>query len=213
MESNYLKLARQAREENNSEDAKRFYDMARVDDPENLEAKYYYAYYNLKDAINIDVPDKFFDYLKVAGVIAEKISNSSLSSKQKIDLLGDIISSHIAITYDTWHHVLFNCGVDKIYDFSTCERMRYTTILSIAQLGYSISINFKGNKEALNLAAICWKKVCEDEEDRKIFYNRIGDNQEERDKGWDTLISAIKNVEPSFVAPEKPAAGISCGSK
>ena len=43
--SKYLKLARTAREEDNSEDAKRYYDMVRTEDPENGEAKFFYAYY------------------------------------------------------------------------------------------------------------------------------------------------------------------------
>ena len=43
-ENKNLRLARQARAENNSEDAKLFYNKVREDDPENGEAKFFYAY-------------------------------------------------------------------------------------------------------------------------------------------------------------------------
>ena len=46
-ESKNLKLARMARKENNSEDGKLFYGKVREEDPENVEAKYFYAYYSL----------------------------------------------------------------------------------------------------------------------------------------------------------------------
>ncbi len=42
----YLNLARRAREEGNAEDAKKFYDMVRIEEPENFEARFYYPYYN-----------------------------------------------------------------------------------------------------------------------------------------------------------------------
>ncbi len=43
-EYKYLKLARQARRENNAEDAKRFYDIIRVENPDDGEAKYFYTF-------------------------------------------------------------------------------------------------------------------------------------------------------------------------
>lgn len=47
MENKYLLLARRAREEDNSEDAKKYYDMVRTEDPDNAEAKFFYSYYKL----------------------------------------------------------------------------------------------------------------------------------------------------------------------
>ena len=47
MESKYLTLARQARADGNSEDAKNFYNKLREENPESGEAKFFYAYYAL----------------------------------------------------------------------------------------------------------------------------------------------------------------------
>ncbi len=50
-----LKLARTARAENNSDDAKRFYDLVRIEEPDNCEAKFFYAYYNLMSGKVIEI--------------------------------------------------------------------------------------------------------------------------------------------------------------
>lgn len=44
-QNKYLLLARSAREEDNAEDAKKYYDMVRTEDPTNAEAKFFYSYY------------------------------------------------------------------------------------------------------------------------------------------------------------------------
>ena len=46
-QNKYLLLARQAREENNAEDAEKYYDMVRTEDPTNAEAKFFYSYYHM----------------------------------------------------------------------------------------------------------------------------------------------------------------------
>ena len=44
-QNKYLVLARRAREEGNAEDARRYYDILRTEDPDNAEAKFFYSYY------------------------------------------------------------------------------------------------------------------------------------------------------------------------
>ena len=46
-QNKYLLLARRAREEDNAEDARKYYDMVRTEDPENAEAKFFYSYYRM----------------------------------------------------------------------------------------------------------------------------------------------------------------------
>ena len=58
-ESKYLKLARQAREEGNAEDAKIYYNKVREEDPENGEAKFFAAYFAMQDGTNGELPRRF----------------------------------------------------------------------------------------------------------------------------------------------------------
>ena len=60
MENNkYLILARQARAEGNSEDAKTYYNKVREESPEDGEAKFFYAYYALYEGKNGEIPQRF----------------------------------------------------------------------------------------------------------------------------------------------------------
>ena len=46
-QNKYLLLARRARAEDNAEDAAKYYDMVRTEDPDNAEAKFFYSYYRM----------------------------------------------------------------------------------------------------------------------------------------------------------------------
>lgn len=54
-----LILARRAREENNSEDARRYYDLVRTEDPDNAEAKFFYSYYRMMDGTKGEAVSNF----------------------------------------------------------------------------------------------------------------------------------------------------------
>ena len=54
-QSKNLRLARQAKAENNTEDAKLFYNKVREEEPENGEAKYFYAYYSMYEGKNKEI--------------------------------------------------------------------------------------------------------------------------------------------------------------
>ena len=61
-QNKYLLLARRAREDKNAEDAKKYYDMVRTEDPENVEAKFYYSYYKLLDSTNGQAAGNFVTF-------------------------------------------------------------------------------------------------------------------------------------------------------
>lgn len=79
----YLLLARRAREENNAEDAKKYYDMVRTEDPDNAEAKFFYSYYRMFSDTQGHAYDNFSNFCSgikstVAMILA---SNDSLEEK------------------------------------------------------------------------------------------------------------------------------------
>lgn len=96
MEDNkYLKLARQAREEDNTEDAKRFYDIIRVENPEDGEARYFYAYYALFEGKISEIKTRFEN---VCNVIMPSITNLFNSeNKEKETIINDIVKSFVPL--------------------------------------------------------------------------------------------------------------------
>ncbi len=91
--SKYLLLARRAREEKNTEDAKRYYDMVRTDDPDCAEARFFYAYYRLLDGKNGEVYGYFDDLTNIMSPLLRDIALSESKTEDKESLIADIYAS------------------------------------------------------------------------------------------------------------------------
>ena len=92
-ESKNLKLARQARAENNSEDAKLFYSKVREEDPENGEAKFFYAFYSIYEGKNVEIPKRFSNLCTVLSSSINLIKESSLSKEEQIKSIEEIVNA------------------------------------------------------------------------------------------------------------------------
>ena len=91
-QNNYLLLARQARAENNAEDARKYYDMVRTDDPGNPEAKFYYTYYRLLDGKKGEAFNQFVNLGNSLAPTVKLINEYDYSKEDKELLLKDIIA-------------------------------------------------------------------------------------------------------------------------
>jgi len=85
----YLKLARRAREEGNSEDAKKYYDMLRTEDPENTEARCFFPVYRLWDGKKGEWYHNFLDLCNGVSSAIRAIAESDATAEEKAALLGD----------------------------------------------------------------------------------------------------------------------------
>ena len=83
-QSKYLQLARQAKAENNSEDAKAYYNKVREEYPENGEAKFFYAYYSLYEGTNSEVPTRFLNLCKVVISSVKMVRNSEMAKEEQL---------------------------------------------------------------------------------------------------------------------------------
>ena len=213
MENKYLKLAREARNENNVEDAKKYYDMARVDDPENPEAKYYSAFFKVMDSANKDLPSNFVDYLSCASNIIAKIKNSSLTDDEKIELLGDIAKDHVSVTTSVNNVIYKNSsGQTAIFDMKTYQGTVIRAVSSLEEMGDQIANLFGNNTKALEYAANCWKAIFRKANWSQWFYfQSVNGNRAASAEKWSGLIKKINKVDSSFTA-QKPKA-VQCGNK
>ena len=71
-----------ARKENNSEDGKLFYGKVREEDPENVEAKYFYAYYSLYEGKNGELASRFSTLCKTLTSSLQLVKQSSASKEE-----------------------------------------------------------------------------------------------------------------------------------
>lgn len=90
-QSKYLLLARQARKENNSEDAAKYYDMVRTDDPENGEAKFFYAFFRMMCGTKAEAFTLFMNLCSCVLPAIELIDASNETVEFKRNLSVDIV--------------------------------------------------------------------------------------------------------------------------
>ena len=91
-QNKYLLLARQAKEENNAEDAIKYYDMVRADDPGNPEAKFYYTYYRLLGGKKGEALNQFINLGNSLAPTVKLINQYDYSKEDKELMLKDIVA-------------------------------------------------------------------------------------------------------------------------
>lgn len=199
-ESKYLKLARTAREEDNGEDAKNFYNMVRTDDPENAEAKFFYQYYSLYEGKNGEIPDRFSKLLNSLDTSLKYIAQSKDSEEEKLKLLKDIVNAFTPMTWslNRYMNTLFvGSGQNRSRVFSNTEIKNTSTsgVIALNKLGDSIEKMFNGNPEAMKIAATAWKESVSLRQ-KWYAFKFEGQTPEE-------IAAKIQKVDSSYEMPKK----------
>ena len=195
--SKYLKNARMAREANNTEDAKRFYDMVRTDDPENAEAMFFYQYYALYEGKNGEIPSRF-----------KTLTNSLISSvkflaasedEDAMEVLEAIVSAFVPMTWslNRYMNSLFVGSGDqrqRVIPASDIGRACEDGVVALYNLGDLIVEKFQGDK-AKTIAVTAWKEGVTLQQ-KWYSYKYNGKTAEE-------YASKIQTVEPEYIMPKK----------
>lgn len=153
-ENKYLKLARAAREEENAEDAKKFYDMVRAEDPENPEAKFFYQYYTLMNSKNGEIPNNFSKVCSTIIPTIKLIQKTEYAPAEKIEITNQIVEAFLPLTFSMLSHMRsLSC-----FDYSDCKTLLANGIVSIGDLCNNLTELATNDKEYRNLALRAWKE-------------------------------------------------------
>ena len=197
----YLKLARQAKAEGNSEDAKTYYNKVREEDPENGEAKFFYAYYALYEGKNAEIPSRFSNVCKVLPNSIKLIENSSLAKADKINAIEEIVNTFVP---ETWilnrymnsknRETKVGDNYVKVFEASSITSVCKAGMNAIKALGDQVEKVFPGDPECKRVAVIAWKEYVSLAQ-KWYAYAQKGDAEIYAEK--------IKLVDPSYEMPEK----------
>lgn len=200
-ENKYLRLARQARAENNTEDAKTYYNKVREEDPENGEAKYFYAYYALYEGTNGELPKRFSTLCATLTSSIKLIEESSLSKEEKLKSIEEIVDSFVP---EVWaenrymnhknHETKIGDSYVKVFEMSSITSCSRTGMKALKALGDQVEKVFIGDAECKRLAVKAWKEyvsLCQ----KWYAYAEKGDAEIYAEK--------IKAVDPSYEMPKK----------
>lgn len=163
--SKNMRLARQAREENNSEDAKLYYGKVREEDPESGEAKFYYAYYSLHEGKNIELQKRFGNLCTILPVSIKRIKESAMESAEQYKIIKDIVNSFAPeawaeISYMRHMNIEEKVGDSYVTVFEENEiRMIYLLGSdALDALGEQIDALSVSDPEYKKIASVAWEE-------------------------------------------------------
>lgn len=202
MEKNkFLELARQAKADNNTEDAKTYYNKVREEDPENGEAKFFYAYYSLYEGKNIEVPTRFLNLCKVVISSIKMVRNSELPKEEQLKSIEEIVNVFVP---EVWaenrymnhknHETKIGDSYVKVFDNSSIISCCKNGMFAIRDLGDELDKLFIADPEAKRLAVIAWKEYVSLAQ-KWYAYAPKGEAEIYAEK--------IKKIEPSYEMPKK----------
>ena len=157
-ENKYLKAAKIAREENNTADAKRYYEMVKMDDPENAEAKFFYAYYTITEGTKGEAYDNYVTFINTIGPSVKAIARSDMSDAEKQELLADMAKT--AKKMPTFIYNVLNSIGQTQHCRQRLEKGNQNSISMLYIFGDEIESAFSDNKNIMeNIAADLWKSA------------------------------------------------------
>ena len=195
--SNFLSLAREARAENNAEDAKKYYEKVREEDPESVEAKFFQSYYSMYEGKNGEVPSRFIKLCKSIETSMIKLKTSDMTTEEQVRSLSDIVTTFAPET-----GAIYSWMSGKTYfEQSDYKAVAVAGMETLCYLG-SFAEEYSRNKEAEAVALKAWKEYVNLAQ-TKFFFNE----SKEKVEGY---VAKIKKYEPSYEPPKRPGG---CSSK
>jgi len=199
-ENKYLKLARAARDESNSEDAKKFYDMARIEEPENGEAKFFYQFYSLYEGKNSEINDRFKKLSIVLKTSIQYVAQSEDSEVEKLKTVESIIDAYTPLTWalnqymNTLKVPSGQGGSTRVFPPAEIRLICITGVHGLYDLGDAVAESFKASPAAMQLALIPWKEGVRLQ--RKWYALKCEKTPEE-------YFAKIQKIDPSYQMPKK----------
>ena len=195
----YLTLARRAREEDNAEDARKYYDMVRTEDPDNVEARFFYAYYRLWDGTKGSSYTDFITFCKSTRSIVEAIANSDYSESDKERMLADMCASikglpaaMSGIQIDLWKVAPDSEKQKYNAQKKNCEKMGCELLYNF---GDAIEVCFADKSNAYPIAVDAWKMAVAVQQQ----YPYCGIDKSLPEK----YLPKIKKIDPDYTLPKK----------
>lgn len=203
-DNKYLKLARTAREENNTEDAKRFYDMVRIDDPENGEAKFFFQYFALYEGANKEIASRFSKLVNTLESTVTLIANSADSDEEKMEALTAVVNAYVPMTWSLnryMNHLTVGTGSNqqKVLPASDIAGAGIRGVSGLYNLGDAIEKVYGDNAAAMALAVSAWKEAISCHQ--KWYSYKI--NGKKNAEIVPVYADKIKKIEPAYEIPKK----------
>ena len=199
--SKYLNLARQARAEGNTEDAKTYYNKVREENPESGEAKFFYAFFALYEGKNGEIPNRFATVCQAVGLSINMIKNSDAPLNEQYTIISEIVAAFIPETWSLNTYMNNKNRETKIGDsyvqvfkssdiVACCKKGMFT----LRDLGDMLEKLYNSDNSAMEIAVLAWKEYVSLAQ-KWYAYAPKGEAE--------TYAEKIKKIDPTYEIPKK----------
>ena len=193
MEDNkYLNAARTARAEENTADAKRYYEMVKLDDPDNGEAKFFYAYYTILEGTKGEALDNFLTFGDAISSAVKSIATSDMPELEKEKLLCEMVA--VVKKMPMFMYNVLNSIAKTSVGKARLEKGNQYSITMLYFFGNEVEEVFSDNESIMIKVAVeSWKAAI----DRQVQWLAVP-----YDKKYPATYEAkIRKYVPSYTAP------------
>ena len=195
--SKYLLAARQAMQEENYADAQKYFEMVKLDDPTNIEAKIQYQYCKFLDCVRKDSYNCYTDYMNLLKHAVINVAESEMPLEEQLAFLSHLIDDSVD-ALKLCCSALSAIRVEGDDTFATIRGLKRRSILFARDFGDAMEKKYADSPEGMQIACHAWKS----------FVDRINGNTSFSKKGSEvasipTYVAKIQAIDPTYTFVEK----------
>lgn len=197
---NYYQLARQAKKNNNSEDAAKYYDLIRQEVPDDWEANFFSVYYTTMQCRIGEIPNASYTLKNSIESIVLQVKQNLSAKTDQAKALNEIADKCKSITLMLYTGVWKQYDPNGYYNNPNYFAQKTGSVLGIlTTLANSIEQNWDDDEPFASIV----------KEIRKCdIITRVDQLKKQKSQSYDSstksLIEKVKEKEPSYQPPELP---------
>jgi superfamily II helicase len=181
----------------NYEDAKKYYDMVKVDDPTNIEAKIQFQYCKFMDCKKGEAYSFYGDYINVMKHAVDNVASSEMTLEEQIEFLSTSFDNTLD-TMSSCRSCLRDLHIEGDDNLNKSSAVFKDHILFARDFGDEVAKHYMDSAEGMALACKAWKS----------FVDRINGNcffakNSPAVASIPAYVEKIKKVDPSYNFVEK----------
>lgn len=188
--NNLLVMARRAREADDDESAKRYYEQVLIEDPMNWEAFFYVQYCTVYSGKVVETPGNFRRFSKTIPAAVDSIASAVKDKAAALSALQEILDTIKPMPKNLYQSVCNNSALDN----SDRAKVAQSGIGCFYAFGDAIEKNYPDDRAFLDIAIASWKLGVQ----QQVNWRLCGYPGEE----LNSHIAAVQKYEPSYVKPK-----------
>ena len=203
--ANLYQVARRAKDENNGENAAKYYDMILVKDPTSWEAAFYAVYFKTKECRIAQIKSACISVANCINTVLKLIKDNVANKDEQKEAYTEVANRVMNIA-----SMLFNAATEQYVDLGkrTLFLQQFINNAFAAMncayvLGDNLDLLFKTDSEANNLSVTAWKQGV------AWHHSLIGKlaDKDKNEQKINNYVAKIQQYDSSYAAPQESTDG------